>query len=425
MKGGRRSYFLILLVILLGLALSFFCAGCDSGGDDDREDESDDDDDDSQEDHLGQGKYWLQVGEGDKAREEFLMALSQEPGIVDGLYGMVLADMLHATDVVGVIVDYIKSLEYGGPVKSGDGDREKVDSSRGMINFMLDTVLNGLLLERCEEMVTYARTTQGIEGASFELEGIPIIIAFEHLADLNSEFDMGELYGSESYGLILKGLVGHLLTIDLDFDLSLAFILEDIDFGEMETMEAVSLVVDILYRIITDPAFPNFLTLYPDGIELYQQSGWELAMGLHAYLNTFAQIASETDDQGDDVMGYLDTNGNLAWDHGEPLYIPYFEVLEGIQMSRWAIITGVIEGYRNSLLDYTEYDIDPGASNPFRLALLNPLLETYGLPPVIPEETVLDLGSWYANPNPTVIRDTLIELLDFLRELLPPPPALD
>jgi len=416
-----RSKWYLLLVLACVAACIWLVAACegDDGDDDDNDDDNDDDDDDDDDDadeYIEEGKRWLQLGEGDRAREAFFKALEIEPDNTDGLYGVVLSDMLHVTDVLSILVAYIEmAFDFHPP--------EKGDSSQGLLDDLIKTILSEMLIEHCEELVEYSRTCQADPEIEFELDGIPIIINFEQVASLGTEFDQGELHATESYALLFDGLVSHLFVYDLNFDLSYIFMLMDLDFDGMEPLEAAASVVRILLELFTDPSFPNFLTMDTEGIEIYQEAGLNLGHGCNRFLTTFDVIKSETDDQTDDVMAYADLNSNGKYDEGEPFVIPYFDELDDTEMAYLYAIFGIVASLRDSLWDQTEYDVDPANPNPFDLSTLNPLLELTGVPGFIPDSLTLDLGEMYANPEATGLKDSIIAILTVLDLLLPEPPG--
>ncbi len=368
--------------------------------------------------HIAEGKQWLRAGEGDRARLSFLSALGLDAGSEEAVCGTVIADGLHVLDVFGIIVDYIKVLlEFGGPVKS-EADPDS------WINPILDTMLNGLLLEHVEELVAHAERAQGSGACGFRLDGVPVFISFEQVAVLETEFDLSDMHAFESFSLLFGGLLRHALVLDLDFDIGLAFLITEIDFGSLDPLEAVAAVVRLLLQMVDDPGHPDFLTMDESGVEQYRLAGLQLGLGMDHFLRTFSAMEEETDLQDDDVMGYVDLNGNRAYDAGEPFRIPHFGVLDEEGMEWVEALSGLVTSLRDSYLDQTEHDSDPENPNPFQVATLNPVLELLGLPGFIPPNLALNLGNMYANPNPTGLKDALLGILRFLDLILPEPPPI-
>lgn len=414
--------YLAYILLILALAAILLATGCGCDDDDDDDDPSGDDDDDDNDtapdddddvtwpddadELIQQGKDWLAVPDGDRARLYFMDALELVPGHPEALYGVVISDLVHTTDVVSIVVDYVMSvLDYGGPVKGKEADADD------LINGMLQTMLDGLLRERALELIEYADLAAEAE-ATFEHPGIPIYIHYENVCTLSTEFDYGELWASAALAGILDGALYHLYSVDLDFDLSHAFrLVETIDFDQVTTEEAVAAVVEVLLDVLTDPGFPDFLTIPEENAEIAREAGMEVGNGLDKWLWTFDAINAETDDQADDAMGYVDLNGNHKYDPNEPYVIPHFEQLDAAQMDLNQDILEMVVGLRNTFWDYTEMDVDPNNPNPFRLKLITPLVEYAGLPGWIIPDMTLDIGAWYLDPAGSGLKDTLIIVL--------------
>jgi hypothetical protein len=411
------------VVLVLGIAL--LTAGCgddDDDSDDDDNDDNDDSGDDSGDDDTGpdvqdlldEGRYWLGVGEGNRAGVAFRSALDLVPDQPEALYGLTLADDLALTDVVGIIKDYLSSfLDNGGPVGAAK-DGSDPDS---ILDRLLELVINGLVLEKAQELRDTAVMLQATPEPGYVHEGIPVVVDFELAATLAGEFDRGEVIGGEAYGELLYGLLGHAVTLSLETDISLAFLFTLIDFSD--TQVAIGDAIDILHLLLSDPGHPGFLTMSPAQMEVYKTLGPNLGDGMDAFVRMWPAIDSEADAQTDDVFRYVDANGNGARDPDEVYDLPYFGVLDGDGMGALALFNGLAFEWRAAFWDRTPKDLNPGAPDPLRLAALNPILAHFGLPAVIPESLTIPVGDWYAEPQPTQIRDFLANLVAVLDPLLP------
>jgi len=378
-------------------------------------------------DLLDDGRQWLTIGEGDKARLAFLDALAIAPDDPEALYGLVLSDTLHTVDVLSIIYDYLLSfIEEGGPVAAGAskgivGDQGDREGPEGWIDDLLDMIFHTLLLDRARELVDTSRTCRTIPDIAYHHEGIPIFIALDHVADLAGEFDLGELYAAEAFTLLIDGLTSHLLVLDLDFDLSLAWRIGDIDFASMPVPEAIGLVTAMLIDLVADPNYPTFLTMSACGMDAFTEAGLRIGLGLDQWLQTFAAVAAETDDQADDIIGYDDLNSSGTFDHGEPFVIPHFGVLGAEEMNVLEGVLVLVASLRDSYLDDTPYDPDPESRSPFCLSSLNPLLEALGVPVGLPGSVQIDFGAIYANPRPWRLKTTLLVVLQLVQLIFPEP----
>ena len=418
LPGWGRAAALVLLFSSFALAL----AACDSGsstGSGRAEGEV--------LDLLDDGREWLAIGEGDKARLAFLDALAVAPDDPEALYGLVLSNTVHTVDVFSIIYDYILSfIEQGGPVASRDsimdaGGPARREGPEGWIDDLLDMIFHTLLLDRARELVDFSRICRTIPDIAYHHEGSPIFIALDHVADLAGEFDSGELYAAEAFALLLDGLTSHLLVLDLDFDLSLAWRIADVDFECTPMHEAIGLVTAMLIDLVADPDYPDFLTMSACGKEAFTEAGLRIGLGLDQWLRTFDAVTAETDDQADDILGYEDLDGSGTFDHGEPFVIPHFGVLGAEEMEVLEGVLVLVASLRDSYLDDTSYDPDPETRTPFCLSSLNPLLEVLGVPLVLPGSVQIDFGAIYANPRPFRLKTTLLAVLHLVQLIFPEP----
>ena len=411
---ARRWRWPVLIAVMAALAFT----GCLGDDDDDDDDTGDDDSGPSDlEECLEEGRYWLSVGEGDRARLAYLCVLDLAPGHEEGLYGLAVADVVHLADVIGILKDYIMSvIDMGGPVASAGGDAKDEDA-RAILDRLIELVIGGLLLETSEELWTVSETLQAYEDPLFWHDGVPLIIDFELEGTMAGEFDRSYLVAAESFGRLLYGLNGHVLTVSLDLDISLAFLITEVDFEDV--LVGIGDVVDILKLILNDPGHPNFLTLSEEGVDLYRKCGLLIGDGFDDFLSTWLVIGTETDDQTDDVIGYVDIHPNGAYDVLEPYRLPHFGELDATEMAALFIIEEVAREFRMAYWDRTVRDLDPDNPNPLHLDVLNPLLEFFGIPGIIPPDTTVPVGDWYAEPNPTAIRDFVTELVYVLDGLFP------
>jgi len=429
------------LISLFILTLLFFVPiGCDCGDDDDDDDDDDAPDDDSADDDadddtsdddtsdddtdddnptpeylalIAEGKDWLAFPEGDKARQSFMEALEIDPDGIDAMYGLVLANTVHNTDVLSILVDYVMSIiDNGGPVKADDF------SGDDLLNGILQGLLDGLVRDRTYELLDYADRTLNAQG-TFQHEGIPIFIHYEQVALLGGEFDNGELYATKAFSGIFSSFVYQMYALDLDFDIFNAYRVAVIDFDVMSTEEIIGLVVDILLDILKDPAFPDFLTVTAQGATMFQEAGMELGDAFDAWTKVFEAINLESDDQLDDVIGYNDLNGNFARDVGENYIIPHYGLLDESQMEMLEAANLIAAAFRNTYYDYTEKDVDPDNPNPFPVKLFKPVARQLGLPAFLVPDMYLDIGSWFVNPEGSGFKESLITILEIADTFLP------
>jgi hypothetical protein len=432
----KRSTFFLRLgfwLALLPLAL-FACADDDdddAASDDDADDDDDavdddsvspdddtdddDDDDDSTpwppEDLIEEGKLWLHYGDGDRANLYFRQALEQVPGHPEANYGLVVGNDLHVLDVYSVLIDYVDSLiDNGGPVK---------DDPDNLLDSFIDEVFNGLLYASAREQMQYVDICLEA-GHTFHMDdAIPVILHFELVAEMVGDFEAAELHGSLVPTLLLWGVLGQLDAVSLDLDITLAASLIELDWSG-DLLGSLRILVDVLQTMLTDPSYPDFLTLPVENIPQLQEAALYLAESMNRILLTLDAIEAEEGDQSTDVIGYDDLNGNQRFDPNEPYKLPGFGSLDDETMEIVAAFRFVAEKLRNSLWDDTEFDIDPETRSPFNLSYLNPLLAAFGWPPLIPDWDLFDIdfGAMYADPGTDGLRRTLLLILQLAEIIL-------
>ncbi|MCC6159128.1 MAG: hypothetical protein IT350_13855 [Deltaproteobacteria bacterium] len=401
----------------------------DDATDDDTDDDADDDtqpDDDTGDDDtidpsvqelLDSGRDWLKIGEGDKARVDFGAALDIDPDVVEAQYGMVLGNLLRHFDIVSILYDYIDSLGYGGPVGKADGPDNWLDN-------ILNDLLTGLLYDRSDELVTYAEMAQQDDDPTYMIDAMPVILHFERVADLRTEFDRAELNGASGFARVFSGLFRHLTAVSLDVDISYAFVIMDVVDRPWPQEDILGAIVNVLLDMVNDPNYPNFLTMPPENVDELRMAGMSVGDGCDDFLSAWAAIEAESDDQSDDVIAFNDWSGDGMWNFGEPLIVPGVGELTAEQMELAYGIRTMIEDLRNSFWDYTIKDVDPTEPNPFPLADLNPILRALGIPPLIPDLgiTRVDFGKTYVDPGYDEFKQTLIAILEIADSFLPDPP---
>ena len=151
--------------------------------------------------------------------------------------------------------------------------------------------------------------------------------------------------------------------------------LMDADFGDYSTGAIVSLVVDLVDRMLTDPGFPYFLKIDMDRADDLRTARLDLGLGLLGVGKTFATVESETDDQTDDVLAYVDANASGGFDAGEPYVIPGTGVLSEETMDILFAVSLMTADLGAAVLDDTDLDVHPGQEDLFHLATLNPVFE--------------------------------------------------
>ncbi|MDP8256809.1 MAG: hypothetical protein P9M14_13755 [Candidatus Alcyoniella australis] len=400
---------MLLLIAFLAICLLLFIA-CDV------EDDNDDDDDDSQwSGPLEEGRYWLQVGEPQRAREAFKRALNEQPDNSDGHWGVMLSSGLHLWEFISAISTFLVDVDDGYQV-------EDIDPGRDLIRPIVELLAEGYFSAAGDDIREHSAWLQQNGEPGFQIDGVPVLLMYEQVAELGTEFDVAERTGSLVVGNLFDGLGGVLLSLDLEVNLGIVFALIDVDFGELETLELISLIVDALDRLLNDPGFPTALQIDPDYMERVALARLQLGLGMIEYKQTIEAIRGEVDPQEDDVLGYADLNANGVYDQGEPLVIPGIGELSPEQMDLALALETLLYDLGAALLDRTDLDINSDGDNSFRLSSLNPLLEYFNVPPLLLGLVKIDVAAFFEDLQPDTIRDFLQTLVNVLQPFLPDPP---
>lgn len=375
---------------------------------------------------IEEGKTHLALGDGEGAREIFLEALVFEPENTDAHFGIALADILRLVKLVESLDEYIQDYLSQGKVGGEKGDD-------GLGDF-IHRYVERLIFSVAEE-ITY-HTWQVYSFAPedkfyFFLSNYPITYKDSLVLSLRGEWDSAELRLVWGFGHLAMGL-SHLLSgTDLNFNISPLLNLP-IDWAtifenpeNLNLQELLPPLLDALLQILTDPNYPNFLLLTPNGRELYSRSGVELGLFFTSIVDAGHFIMNETDPQSDDVIGYVDVNSSGHYDEGDGIRLP--EPIGMLDESGYEILWGIFYMSHNlsrAFFDTTSMDPHPGEPDPFYLSDLNPLLvallEYYGYNPIMLPAFAIDIGPYFQNPTPEVLKQFAIDFLTCLEsESLP------
>lgn len=433
-------------IALAALCLAFAATGCGCGDDDDDDDASPDDDagdddvdldDDMSDDdddsvvgcdeapastneHTVLGLQYLSIPAGSMAREEFRLALEDDPDDQDALMGAMLADASSAFDAVSLIKTYVDLI--AGEFETNEKADDDEENLQFYIDDLLDSALAWLFLEQAAEIDDLAAQALEVDCLSLELETLPIIVDFETIAEVGGDdWDESEVMATWGFVSGLGGAVRLLTVLNFDLDLTYLFGLEYIDFDSFSTIEVVSIIVDIVDRVLNDPAYPDFLTMNDGGYEDLLLAQEELGRGMRAAAGLFSAVRAETDGQSDDVLAYTDTNDNLLYDTFDHYAFQPWGEFDADEQALAGEFEALFASAGDSFLDNTDYDADPASPNPFDLAHLNALLGALGLPGILPHADI-ELNGLFESATPDGLRNTLRTIINLVQLVLPAPP---
>ena len=343
-------------------------------------------------------KAFLESGNGDAARACFHDILDDYPVCADGHFGVALANELRFIGIVDKLLSHILDpFNEKGPIDVG---AIIVDYAENLLEPIVREVLEHL--EHCLEE----------DSLRFELERYPLeILGLEFLVYVG-EYDQGDVLLHSAEFNIIAAAIDTILSADLSFDFQI--VIDHIECWEgMEPLDIVQDVIDMILEILSDPGFPDFLRLRDDGFWRMPRAGLEMGHALDLFNRATDAIRSEKQDEARDVSGCDDRDADGSCDpeefiHGLVYSLPS-ALHERLQVVELAL--------RDSYWDGTELDGDPGNPNPFTLDRLDPILEYFGLAPLLPTWSI-DFGGLYGSPDSGGIQRSARILFIIIRLLL-------
>lgn len=171
--------------------------------------------------------------------------------------------------------------------------------------------------------------------------------------------------------------------INLDFDnlTDLSAILDLI--GELGP------IVDLLEEMLTFEDNPDFLYLKGnEGVARMQASGRQIGLMFYRLHLMIEEVYRETGAQTPDTVHYLDDNSNHAGDRlSEGLVIPGFGAMDAGLVNGLDVLCALTA---TAMWDHTIFDIDPYQPNPFYLSFANDLLIGLDILPLVIDEAFIE-----------------------------------
>jgi hypothetical protein len=360
------------------------------------------------------GMEFLQDNQGGQAAEAFRAALKVEPDNVDAKYALHIARIMQFLNLIDQLVGILQTVQLdvtptdaGGavPTVRGSETQNHIPPIGDYLHdFFYDNV-DGAFLHNEELYWSLANHPDfSIFVPSYVLQ-----IQGSELLSLSGEFDKTDLHFFGALSSLVYGVDQILLAHNINFD----FKNMSLDFSG-DGLEVIDGVIDFLNTLLTDPAFPDFLTLLPDdqGVQRMQAAGVQLGMVFYRIDMMFEQLAKETDPQAMDQITYLDMNNNGRYDiETDPLLLanlgqidPQLAVAIKLLCSQLAI----------AFFDNTVFDIHPTQPDPLPLSALNGVLVAMGVldEPVLPDWISISIGPWFAAPTEDGLKTLLFDLID-------------
>jgi hypothetical protein len=402
--------------------LALVAVAC-GGGDDDDDDLTDDDvsDDDAWGDDdddsgpscdfavhdplIADGKAALGESRVADGYADFAAALAQCPESVDARMGLALACQLELERKMYAMIEYVVSVAPNFGWK---------DKSMGSV---LQAVLLTDLYPKALEMAGHARAVQAAPpGWSFYQAPYPFIVDGEFTdrvwVDMSGEWDASDARMIEAEAEFYAGLILSIGSYDLTLDWYWTQHMPDLDgldlLGKLHALTGWALAV------VEDPNYPMFLLVRGDlGKGFLHDAGLAWGAAGTGFADAVDRMRAETDDQRDDVAGYVDENGDGTWNEGEVFHLPLIGVLTPDQDLVWQGLVALALSFGESAWDTGPSDVDPENPNELLLSDLNFLLTAFGLEPILPPFGK-SLGPHFYDPRPEQLKEAARGLLRFL-----------
>ncbi len=397
MKIHRNTTIAAMLIMLLVCAAHL---GCDCGDDDDddsgdddttpvnddvdddADDDADDDIDDDVDDDVDddtapecdwishdpliiEGKALLGAYDPEGGYDKFIRALEICPDSADAMYGIMLSDVqLYLTwlnDWIGFFAGFDPS-PHRGEEKS--------------IGTVIQTLIRHYMMPINEEIFTYGEILLSRPSeARFFLDEFPMWYDEDHvLIEMPGEWDAADVHDLVAFAHFMEGLEQLLISFDFTFNYNTY---SDWPLpGEGATIEeTIHSYSGLILELLADPDYPDFLNFLSDGQEHLTESGVNFGFGFMGMIEAFSAALLEIDNQEDDVLGYIDANGNGHWDEGEMYRVPYLGDLAPEMNGVVLDLLALLENLGGAFLDGGPEDLRPLRPDWFLLSKLNFIME--------------------------------------------------
>jgi hypothetical protein len=255
---------------------------------------------------LSEGKAQLARNEWSNAGASFEEVLSKhDPQNGEAHLGAALANTLFVTDALRYLSTVVDRNSVELLPLSSDDESIYIDR---------------LIAEAIQDVsARFAAAEQHLAAAekdtrfAFRIDSLPLYFSSSNEAsfDLAGEWDRADALFLHGVVDILLGILEAAASVDLLFDFPAAHAyLTQPGFDANNLAHFESLVV----LLLNDSDYPNFLGLRAEGAERLAQALAYFTAGARNLELALYAASRETDDQNDDVLRYLDGNGNRRFD---------------------------------------------------------------------------------------------------------------
>ncbi|MCZ7582508.1 MAG: hypothetical protein M5R36_03780 [Deltaproteobacteria bacterium] len=368
-------------------------------------------------DIIAIGKGYLLEERGAQASEAFRAAIDLDADSAEARYGLMMAQIMQFTNLIDEFVLLIGQLDLGGTAKNASTTSAETVDLGALIHGFLNDTLVPLLKSNEEQYAILA----GQADLQFDLERYILRVNDSPVLDVGGEFDKTDLHFFGAVNAALDGVLEFLLAYNLGFDINALSLPESDPNTDLYT--TVSGYLDLVEALLTDPTYPDFLTLVDGGDGHLSASGVALGNVFVRLRRMLDQVATERDPQDDDPVRFLDYNHDGSYDKwSEPIAVGTLFVIDPELASALRVTAPRVAA---AFFDGSSADPDPGRASPLTAADLNELLRALDVLPIVlgnpdrpfvigglPDFIGLDIGSFFHDADPFALRDFLIQVID-------------
>lgn len=404
------------------------------------------------------GKAYLRAGDGGNASEAFEAAIRLSPTCGQAKYGLLIARNMQFVSMIDQLLALVGDMMQTVGEPGWEENRIVSYETEPIGDYIQDFLADSAewWYEDAEELYLDLLT---YPDPFFEIDHFSIGLAGLLEMNFGGRLDRTDL---QLFGVInglVRGLVNFLLAHDLNYDF-FSLVLPEInlnldDLSDLDAildlLDSLSPIVDLLKDLLTFEENPDFLYLKgEEGIARMQATGRQLGMMVYRIHLMIEEAYQEQGEQVSGTVHVFDANFNGKLDRlDDSLIIPGLGTLDADLVNGLDVLCTLTA---TAFWDHTVLDIDPYRPNPFYLSYLNDLLVALDIFPFVidkellegllgglgldipigddlqivipelPDWLPIDIGPWFAEPDPDGVRQILwlvVDLLETLQTFLP------
>jgi hypothetical protein len=395
---GEKLAIRSIAILLLLCLVSFACGTVEEGEPPNRDLEG----------LLHDGKAYLAEGNGNAAHDAFIVAQSIDPASTDAAFGIALSNVLLTIKIAEGAVELI--LSSTGLGETEGTTQSAITAPDQGIGDTIQTYLESIFGPVLDETRANLNICNNSEKFRFETERVLVLFGEKELLSFEGSWDEDDLVWLDGMFSLVEGGYRMLLAVDLNFD---ARHFTSIDF-DVQTVGWLGLLDDLiesLFLIFHDPRFPNFFLLSERSSEMMPDAGVRFGFVFRNFVRVQQSVKSGWGDPTTGIFTFVDDNGDGRRQAAE-LYTLNGTPVAPSQQPFLKEYNAVAWNLRTAFFDESEFDEEPDANNPWNIADLNLLVQPLTGLVIEPfPDAYIDLGGYFANPDPSEMKAWIGDLL--------------